>query len=102
MPKGQYDRDFGRYLFHNTGSAGTWSGFPRYAVSLLRAWFGDAARADNGWAFHYLPHITGNHSHMVTVADMADRKPLARYQELRTTVRPPAGAGSTAAATRTG
>ncbi len=72
MAKGQYDADFGQYAFHNTGRAGTWSSFPAYAVSLLKAWYGDAARADNDWAFHYLPHITGNHSHLMTVAAMAD------------------------------
>ena len=40
----------------------------------MRAWFGDAAHAGNGWGFEYLPHISGDHSHMTTVADMADGK----------------------------
>jgi formate dehydrogenase major subunit len=72
MAKGQYDTDMDHYVFHNTGSAGTWSAFSAYAISLLKAWYGDAATADNDWAFPYLPHITGNHSHLTTVARMAD------------------------------
>ena len=33
-----------------------------YIVSLLKAWWGDAATADNDFCFDYLPRITGDHS----------------------------------------
>jgi formate dehydrogenase major subunit len=72
MPKARSDVDFETYLHKNKAETGWWSEFPKYLVSLLRAWYGDAARADNGWCFDHLPRISGDHSHMTTVAAMAD------------------------------
>ena len=40
---------------------GFWANADAYTVSLLKAWWGDAARADNDWAYDYLPRITGAH-----------------------------------------
>ena len=34
---------------------GFWANADAYAVSLLKAWWGDAATAENDWAFDYLP-----------------------------------------------
>jgi len=39
-----------------------WSNTPRFTVSLLKALYGDAAKKDNDWAFHYLPKIDRNYS----------------------------------------
>ncbi len=39
-----------------------WSNTPRFTVSLLKALYGDAARKENDWAFHYLPKIDRNYS----------------------------------------
>jgi formate dehydrogenase major subunit len=36
-------------------SANWWSNTPKYIVSLLKAWYGDAARPDNDFAFGHLP-----------------------------------------------
>ncbi|MEA2486424.1 MAG: formate dehydrogenase major subunit, partial [Actinomycetota bacterium] len=72
MPKSKYDHSLDRYLHYNESASGWWSEFPKYTVSLLKAYFGDAATADNDWCYDYLPHLTGDHSHMTTVADMAD------------------------------
>ena len=43
-----------------------WQHTPKYVVSLLKAWYGDAATAGNEFGFHYLPKIqTGqNYSHI--------------------------------------
>jgi formate dehydrogenase major subunit len=68
------DRGFEQYVLNNRAPSGWWSEFPKYAVSLLKAWFGDAATAENGWMFDALPRLTGDHSHMNTVSDMADGK----------------------------
>ena len=68
------DTDLATYLRRSTTSAGWWTQFPKYAVSLLKAYFGDAAQKANDWCFDYLPRISGDHSHMTTVADMADGK----------------------------
>jgi formate dehydrogenase major subunit len=43
-----------------------WQHTPKYMVSLLKAWYGDAATADNEFGFHYLPKIQAgqNYSHI--------------------------------------
>src|SRR5207249_9224006 len=41
-------------------------------VSLLKAWWGDAATGDNGFCFDYLPRLTGDHSAYQTTLDMLD------------------------------
>jgi len=73
MPKAE-NADFENYLKANTPGSGWWSEFPKYFVSLLKAYFGPAAHAGNDFCYDYLPRINGNHSHMDTVADMADGK----------------------------
>ena len=32
-----------------------WQNYPKFFVSLQKAWWGDAATKDNDWAYHYLP-----------------------------------------------
>jgi formate dehydrogenase major subunit len=39
-----------------------WSNTPRFAVSLMKAFYGDAATKENGWAFDYLPKVDRNYS----------------------------------------
>jgi formate dehydrogenase major subunit len=39
-----------------------WSNTSKFAVSFLKALYGDAARKDNDWAFQYLPKIDRNYS----------------------------------------
>src|SRR5437660_2601941 len=38
-----------------------------YLVSLLKAWWGPAATAENDFCFDYLPRLTGSHSTYETV-----------------------------------
>ena len=72
MPKASYDTSLQNYLEYNESTSGWWSEMPKYVVSLLKAWFGEAATKETDFCYDYLPHLTGDHSHMVTVADMAD------------------------------
>jgi formate dehydrogenase major subunit len=58
--------DLAAYLDSGGDATGWWSNLPKYAVSLLKAWFGDAATAENDYGFEHLPKITGNHSHFPT------------------------------------
>ena len=51
---------------------GWWSNFDKYIVSLLKAWFGDAATEENDYGFAHLPKITGNHSHFPTMMRALD------------------------------
>jgi len=41
-------------------SANWWQNYPKYIVSLLKAWYGDAATKDNDFGFGYLPKSSGN------------------------------------------
>ncbi len=45
-------------------SANWWSNYPRYIVSLLKAWYGDNATKANDFAFNYIPKRSGNYSHI--------------------------------------
>ena len=39
-----------------------WVNGPKFTVSLLKAWWGQAATKENDWAYHYLPKLGGNYS----------------------------------------
>jgi formate dehydrogenase major subunit len=71
MPR-SIDTDLPAYLDRVTFAKGCWGEAPKYVVSLLKAWFGEAARAENDFGYGTLPRLTGEHSHMATVASMAD------------------------------
>lgn len=53
---------------------GYWADAERYAVNLLKAWWGDTATADNDWAFGYLPVLNGPAGTYQTTVDMLDDK----------------------------
>lgn len=53
---------------------GYWAYADTYAVSLLKAWFGDAATAENDWYFDRLPRLNGPAGTYQTVVDMLDDK----------------------------
>jgi formate dehydrogenase major subunit len=72
MPKAKSDQSLAKYLENNVAPAGWWTQLPKYVVSLLKAWFGGSAGEGNDWCYDYLPRISGDHSHMTTVAHMAD------------------------------
>lgn len=72
MPKAKHDKDLATYLRLNTSPSGWWGEFPKYMISMLKAWYGDAATKENDWCYDYMPTLTGDHSHMNSVVDMAD------------------------------
>ncbi|MFL6056287.1 MAG: molybdopterin dinucleotide binding domain-containing protein, partial [Actinoallomurus sp.] len=51
---------------------GFWSNMRAYVVSLLKAYFGEAATADNDYCFDHLPRLTGSHSTYETVQAQLD------------------------------
>jgi formate dehydrogenase major subunit len=73
MPRAKQDVDFDAYCKNEIATSGWWGESKKYLVSLLKAWWGDAARPETGWAFDYMPRLTGDHSHMTTVVNMIDR-----------------------------
>jgi formate dehydrogenase major subunit len=74
MPHAIHAKSLERYIDSNQSATNWWSEFPKYIVSLLKAWYGIAATKDNDYCFDYIPKLTGDHSHMTTVAQMADGK----------------------------
>jgi formate dehydrogenase major subunit len=76
MPKAGAHDTFEEYLdgVRTKEQKGFWGAAESYAVSLLKAWWGDHATRDNGWAFDYLPRISGDHGTYQTVLDMLDDK----------------------------
>jgi formate dehydrogenase major subunit len=72
MPRAKQDADFEAYCKNEVGISGWWSESKKYIVSLLKAWYGEHATQDNGWAFQHLPRLTGDHSHLTSVVNMID------------------------------
>ncbi len=62
------------YIIAETEPTSFWSNRPAYMISQLKAWFGDAASADNDYGYDWLPKITGDHSHMPVFIEMMDGK----------------------------
>jgi len=62
------------YLRQSAPSGGYWSNAPKFLVSLLKAWYGDAAAQENEYGYQWIPKLTGDHSHISTSAAMADGK----------------------------
>jgi formate dehydrogenase major subunit len=53
---------------------GFWADARKFTVSLLKAYWGDAATAENDFCFDYLPRLTGDHGTYATVMDMLEDK----------------------------
>ena len=47
------------YISTGGSNRGWWSHFDEYIVSLLKAWFGDAATRENDFGFPWMPKISG-------------------------------------------
>src|SRR5215216_4555415 len=64
--------DVDEYVAKNGPSTGAWGSLKAYVVSLLKAWYGDAATAENQFGFGHLPRIDGDHSHYAMLLRMLD------------------------------
>ncbi len=60
------------YLKTETPDTGWWHNFPKYMVSLLKAWYGDAATKDNEFGYQFLPKLVGDSSQEPMTMAMAD------------------------------
>jgi formate dehydrogenase major subunit len=74
MPRAGSHPDLEAYCANSVGQTGYWGNMPSYIVSLLKAWWGDAATAENDYCFDYIPRITGDHGTYRTVLDMMEKK----------------------------
>jgi formate dehydrogenase major subunit len=68
------------YIRAETSATSYWSNFPKFIVSQLKAWFGDAATPANGFCYDYLPKIIGDHSHLPMFVEMSKpSKPIQGF-----------------------
>jgi formate dehydrogenase major subunit len=72
MPHAYGNEDLDTYVQAESVLKGFWANTRSYMVSLLKAWWGDAATADNDYCYDYLPRLTGSHSTYETVLAQMD------------------------------
>lgn len=62
LPK-QDEQDYDAYIAKRTqkplraNQMSFWQNYPKFHVSLMKSWWGDAATADNNWCFDHLPKL---------------------------------------------
>ena len=69
-------KDLQAFLATETPPSGFKVNTPKWMVSLLKAWWGDAATRDNDFAYHYLPKrdASKNYSHIAMFEAMYEGK----------------------------
>jgi formate dehydrogenase major subunit len=67
MPHAYGNEDLDTYVQAESVEKGFWANTRAYLVSLLKAWWGDAASPGNDFCYDYLPRLTGSHSTYETV-----------------------------------
>ncbi len=72
MPHAHQDEDLDQFCEATSTEKGYWAEMRSYVVSLLKAWWGPAATAENDFCFDYLPRLTGSHSTYETVMAQID------------------------------
>src|SRR2546428_7489151 len=72
MPRAEKEQTLQQYLDGHTTQTGLWSNTPAYFISLLKAYYGRNATAENDFGYNWLPKITGVHSFFDYLYDMAD------------------------------
>ncbi len=60
------------YIERERECTGYWANFSKFIVSLLKAWYGDAATAENDYRFDWLPRINADYSHLPYFNRMAN------------------------------
>lgn len=77
LPMPFFEKDansYAAYIKKHSATAGLWSNFENYFVSLMKSWYGDNATKEDDWCFDYMPRVTGDHSHFGYWLDMQDGK----------------------------
>ncbi len=72
MPHPQRHPTLDQFVELNGPDTGAWGNLRPYIVSLLKAWWGDAATEENEFCFDHLPRIDGDHSHYAMMLKMLD------------------------------
>ncbi|GAA3872597.1 formate dehydrogenase [Streptomyces sedi] len=72
MPQVTHDPDLASFVDAVRTHKGYWAETRAYLVSLLKAYYGDAATPENDFCFDHLPRLTGSHSTYDTVLAQLD------------------------------
>jgi formate dehydrogenase major subunit len=72
MPHAHAHETLDSFVEADRADKGYWYNLRAYMVSLLKAWWGDAATAENDYRWDYLPRISGSHSTYETVLAQLD------------------------------
>ncbi|MBV9817849.1 MAG: molybdopterin-dependent oxidoreductase [Solirubrobacterales bacterium] len=72
MPHPQRNPTLDTFVAENGPATGAWGNLRSYMVSLLKAWWGEAATEDNDYCFGHLPRVDGDHSHYAMMLRMLD------------------------------
>uniref|UniRef100_UPI0034DFE78D formate dehydrogenase n=1 Tax=Streptomyces sp. PU-14G TaxID=2800808 RepID=UPI0034DFE78D len=69
MPHAHKAEDLDTFVEAMRTDKGYWGDMRNYVVSLLKAYWGEAATAENDYCFDHLPRLTGSHSTYDTVLE---------------------------------
>ncbi len=72
MPHASIHESLDAFVEAESARRGYWAGARAYLVSLLKAWWGEAAVAGNEFCFDYVPRLTGAHGTYQTVLAQID------------------------------
>jgi formate dehydrogenase major subunit len=72
MPHAGFEGAFEEFVAANTSPTGWWGHFDAFWISLMKAYFGENATADNDWLYERLPRIDDDNSVYQTMLDMLD------------------------------
>jgi formate dehydrogenase major subunit len=71
-PNAHAHHDLASFIETSSAPTGVWGDMDAYVVSLLKAWWGPVATAENEFCFANLPRITGDHSAYEATLAMLD------------------------------
>src|SRR5436190_3436062 len=72
MPSAHVESSLDRYAERNASPTGYWGHSREYMTSLLKAWWGPNATAENDFCFDYLPRIDDDNSNYRSALDMLE------------------------------
>jgi formate dehydrogenase-N alpha subunit len=77
---GEAETDFQAYLTKRSpkplrpGQLSYWQNYPKFFVSTMKAWYGDAATPENNWCYDWLPKLDKTHDILQVFEDMNNGK----------------------------
>ena len=72
MPHPNAADSLDEYIEKNGPDTGAWGSLRSYFVSLMKAWWGEAASEESDFGLDFLPRINGDHSHYPMMLRMID------------------------------